>query len=163
MSAGFVWITCILWLVTLAITGINFWKEKSLIQQRLNEHRLNKQQKLEERQNQDEEDATGGYVNQGGRLNYEDQALDDPFTDGNRYQPTSSPFNDQPIMAQQQNYNNNAYSSPPMAEAYHSPPMGFDTPGQYNDQHHGFSPMPTPQHMPQPEPSYYQPPHNNNF
>ncbi|KAI8977553.1 hypothetical protein BDF20DRAFT_796624, partial [Mycotypha africana] len=48
VTSGFVWVTCILWLSTLILTAIDFWKEKSLIQQRLKEHRLNKQQKLEQ-------------------------------------------------------------------------------------------------------------------
>ncbi|KAF1800928.1 hypothetical protein V8B55DRAFT_1531510 [Mucor lusitanicus] len=156
VTAGFAWITCILWLVTLAITGVSFWKEKSLIQQRLNEHRLNKQSKLEEQRQQDEEyghggTPMGGYAAASGRVYDEDE--EDPFSDSHRHQQHQqqhqSPFVD-PMSEHYDAYNHNRTSYTP----------GFDQPvGQYAadpHQHQTFSPMPTPQHMPHPEPSYNQ-------
>ncbi|CEP16691.1 hypothetical protein [Parasitella parasitica] len=143
VSAGFAWITCILWLVTLAITGISFWKEKSLIQQRLNEHRINKQSKLEEqqKQQQDEEHGYGGgYAAASGRV-YEDE---DPFTDSHKQQ--QAPHHVDPMSEQ---YHNTASYTPGYDQAI----------GQYvadSYQHQAFSPMPTPQHMSHPEHTYNQ-------
>ncbi|KAI8635913.1 hypothetical protein BD408DRAFT_426979 [Parasitella parasitica] len=143
VTAAFAWITCILWLVTLAITGISLWKEKSLIQQRLNEHRLNKQSKLEEqqKQQQDEEHGYGGgYAAATARV-YEDEEL---FTDSHKQQ--QSPHHVDPMSEQ---YHNRTSYTP-----------GYDQPmGQYvadSYQPQAFSPMPTPQHMSHPEPSYNQ-------
>lgn len=162
--------TCILWLVTLGITFINFWKEKTLIQERLNEHRLSKQQKLEER-HQDEENHTN-QPEYGRTHGYEEES---PFAD--QYQDThqdphqnTSPFND----PQSTPYNNHGddYRRTSYTPVYDGNAI---QPGQYVDHNPvAFSPMPTPQHMPphmspqnvpgqhmppHPEPTYY----NNNF
>ncbi|GAA5803521.1 hypothetical protein EDC94DRAFT_615922 [Helicostylum pulchrum] len=159
VTAGFAWITCILWLVTLSITGINFWKEKTLIQERLNEHRLNKQQKLEER-HQDEEHRTVGF-----------QEEESPFADQYQQQPQQQP--------QQQHYQQTETS--PFSDAHSSPYTNHDDyrrtsytpvfdgnaiqPGQYAEHNPvAFSPMPVPQHMPpHPEPTYYNDNKNNQF
>lgn len=122
----------------------------------MNEHRLNKQSKLEEQQQQDEEyghgggGAVGGYAAASGRIYDED---DDPFSDSHKQQQPphhhQSPFVD-PMSEHYDVYNQNRTSYTP----------GFDQPvGQYAadpHQHQTFSPMPTPQHMPHPEPSYNQ-------
>lgn len=123
----------------------------------MNEHRLNKQSKLEEQQQQDEEyghgggGAVGGYAAASGRIYDED---DDPFSDSHKQQQQlphhhQSPFVD-PMSEHYDVYNQNRTSYTP----------GFDQPvGQYAadpHQHQTFSPMPTPQHMPHPEPSYNQ-------
>lgn len=126
-----------------------------MIQQRLNEHRLSKQAKLEEQRQQDEEyghggGAMGGYAAASGRVYDADE--EDPFSDGHRHQQQQhhqSPFVD-PMSEHYDAYNHNRTSYTP----------GFDQPaGQYvadPHQHQTFSPMPTPQHMPHPEPSYNQ-------
>lgn len=144
--------------MTLALTGVSFWKEKSLIQQRLNEHRLNKQNKLEEQQKQQDEEnqyyggngGDAGYVAASGRV-YDQE--EDPFSDSHKLQHQSSPFVD-PMSNEYSSYNYNQRSS-------YTP--GFDQPtGQYvaePPRHQNFSPMPTPQHMSHPEPSYNNNPH----
>lgn len=145
VAAGFSWITCILWLVTLAITGIAFWKEKTLIQERLNEHRLNKQSKLEERQ-QDVE--YGGRTQSAGF--YEDHDAS-PFTDQHQEYHSSTPHQSSP------------FADPHHSGGYHTPVFdGNQIPaGQYHaPPPAGFSPMPEPQHVlppahHHPEPSYY--------
>ncbi|CAO3623416.1 unnamed protein product [Mucor hiemalis] len=156
VSAGFAWITCILWLITLGITGIAFWKEKTIIQQRLNEHRLNKQQKLEER-HQDLEGQGYGRTNQ-----YDDDAS--PFGDQQYpahetpHQPhhESSPFSDPSSTpySHHDDYRRTSYT--PVFDGNAIPP------GQYGDHHNApvtFSPMPEPQHIPpHPQPAYYNEP-----
>lgn len=111
---------------------------------------------MEEQQQQDEEyghgggGAVGGYAAASGRIYDED---DDPFSDSHKQQQQphhhQSPFVD-PMSEHYDVYNQNRTSYTP----------GFDQPvGQYAadpHQHQTFSPMPTPQHMPHPEPSYNQ-------
>ncbi|KAI8059052.1 uncharacterized protein B0P05DRAFT_558894 [Gilbertella persicaria] len=185
VSAAFTWITCILWFITLAITGINFWKEKTLIQEKLNEHRINKQQKLEERRQQEDEEMrmAAGYA-PGGRLSggyYEDEYNDSQKLQhegsayaGEHHYPTSaspppsvpqqhtSPFVD-PTMHHQPLYD---ASSPYNRQSYVDP-AGYD-PASVGGHFTGepvptFSPMPTPQHMPHPEPTYYNHTNNNSY
>ncbi|KAI8371928.1 hypothetical protein EDC96DRAFT_500924 [Choanephora cucurbitarum] len=182
VSAAFAWITCILWLVTLGITSINLWKEKTLIQERLNEHRINKQQKLEERRQQEDEEmrVAAGYA-PGGRLSggfYEDEYNSQKIHNENsayageyhnQTSPSPPPPQQQPQQQQHSPFVNPPVHHQPMYDAT-SPynrqsyidPTGFNPVGQYAGDHAAatnFSPMPTPQHMPHPEPTYYN--HNN--
>ncbi|KAI7900890.1 uncharacterized protein BX663DRAFT_487879 [Cokeromyces recurvatus] len=146
-TAAFTWITCILWLVTLCLTGINFWKEKSIIQQRLNEHRLNKQQKFEEQQKQEEEEDESNYRYEVNAGEHEDKS---PFIDPHQPQSTL-PFVDPNSQYNMQQQSTVAYD-PYYGQS--QPQPNFTTPGQYANEPHVFSPMP------QPEPSYYN--NNNN-
>ncbi|KAI8885656.1 hypothetical protein K501DRAFT_331817 [Backusella circina FSU 941] len=149
--SGFAWVTCLLWLITLLCTAIFFWKEKSAIQQSLKEHRRNKMTKLQ--QDEENDHYQGSYRNSGGYYqNEEDAHHEVPLS-------ASSPFND-PVTEYntQQNTYNSHHSSP--HNMTYSPQQKFEinTPGQYagNTPPIGFSPMPTPQHIPpHPEPTYY--------
>ncbi|KAI9485338.1 MAG: hypothetical protein EXX96DRAFT_544763 [Benjaminiella poitrasii] len=120
VTAAFTWITCILWLVTLALTGVNFWKEKSLIQQRLNEHRISKQQKMEEQQKQDEEEGTNRYEV------YEEHEDKSPFID-----PPNINRMEQGNVAYDPYYGQQQLNTAPI--------------GQYVNEPQVFSPMPQPE------------------
>lgn len=132
-----------------------------MIQEKLNEHRLSKQQKLEER-HQDEENRNN-QPEYGRTHGYEEES---PFTDQyqSKYQepsPQTSPYN------HGDDYRRTSYT--PVFDG------NAIQPGQYVDHNPVvFSPMPTPQHMPthmspqnvpvqqmppHPDPTYY----NNNF
>jgi hypothetical protein len=149
-------------LVTLAITGIAFWKEKTLVQERLNEHRLNKQSKLEQRQEDvensvyDDSAAYGRTHNTSGGAAgfYEDDEDASPFAD--QQYTSTTPHNSH----QQQEYHSSPFADPHHNASYASQPI-YDGNAIPAGQYHaappvGFSPMPEPQHMPpHPEPSYY--------
>jgi hypothetical protein len=152
-------------LVTLAITGVNFWKESTIVQQRLKEQSLNKQQKLEERRQEDlERNNADGY---GRAHSYDDDAS--PFADQHY------PAHNTPQPHQQPHHYETSPFSDPSSTPYshhddyrrtsHTPVFdGNSIPaGQYTDRHNtpvAFSPMPEPQHIPpHPEPTYY----NNHF
>lgn len=150
MTSGFAWITCLLWLSTLLIVGISFWGERSIVQQRLNEHRISKQNKMEEMRKQQEDEES--HYQASGRV-YEEEGS--PFAD--QYQQ-HSPYQQQqhsPYQQQQhspyQQPEHSPYQSPfadPVNTNSASPqhPNVFDsnTPGQYATP--GFSPMPQPYH-----------------
>ncbi|ORE13802.1 hypothetical protein BCV71DRAFT_188509, partial [Rhizopus microsporus] len=129
VTTAFVWITCLIWVSTLLCTVIAFWKEKQDIQQRLKEHRMSKQTKLEE-------DPPAGYTRPA-------------YQEDDHYQHESSPFND-PVQYQQPQYQphppydgHNVGQYQPTNQYHTSPPVQF-------------SPMPTPQHvMPTPEQAHY--------
>jgi hypothetical protein len=104
-------------------------------------------------QDEESEHHQPSYRNSGGYYQEEEEAHHEvPLS-------ASSPFND-PVTEYNTHQNTyNSHHSSPHNMTY-SPQQKFeiDTPGQYagNTPPIGFSPMPTPQHMPpHPEPTYY--------
>ncbi|CAO3689037.1 unnamed protein product [Rhizopus stolonifer] len=174
VSAAFAWITCIVWLSTLFCTLVSFWREKQDIQDRLKEHRISKQSKLEE------EAPVEGY----GRPAYQDEETvhhqheSSPLNNATHYdqpQYQQSPFEGANATAQ---YHQSPYEGHAPVQ-YHQSPFEGNAPAQYHqpsyDSGHGnqyppaaqyqtsppvqFSPMPTPQHvMPHPEQAHYNQP-----
>ncbi|KAG1048314.1 hypothetical protein G6F46_000517 [Rhizopus delemar] len=148
VAAAFAWITCIIWLSTLLCTLISFWREKQDIQNRLKEHRMSKQSKLEQE----------GSVEQGyARPTYQEE-------EPTHHQHESSPLNN-PVHYEQPHYQHSSpYEGGNMGQYQHSP---YDASQYPSNQYHTspptqFSPMPTPQHvMPHPDQVHYN--NNPNF
>ncbi|KAI9271296.1 hypothetical protein BY458DRAFT_474721 [Sporodiniella umbellata] len=154
VAAAFAWITCILWLCTLLCSFISFWREKQDIQDRLKEHRISRQTKLEETPaeeynrpaHQDEEASYHQQQHESAPLNHtahydQPQFQQSPYEGHASYH--SSPYDGHSSTPYQQHNYENGSQYPPAAQYHTSPPVQF-------------SPMPTPQHvMPRPEQPHY--------
>ncbi|KAG0179948.1 hypothetical protein DFQ29_001456 [Apophysomyces sp. BC1021] len=171
-TAGFAWITCLMWVATLLCTLIIFWSEKQSVRNNMKEHEMNKQLALNMQQEEDArqyQSAHKSYYNEeesdlgGGRPQSFEQArpLHAPVPPVHHASPFESPY-DPPVGAEQP-HNSYYHTSPtpihPMPEqtdyAYqeyrqHTPEQAHIVQQPYQ------SPPPvsyTP--MPMPEPSVY--------
>ncbi|KAI8985132.1 hypothetical protein BDB01DRAFT_789018 [Pilobolus umbonatus] len=168
--AAFSWMICIFWVSTLLITFLSFWREKQEIQHRLQEHRANKESSRTEI-NSDYYEAPREVIND----------REDYYQEENLHHNPSGrvPTSEIPHSASNKHFYDDKQNQPMMEEShtayeeYHPAPYAGvhhdhaqSPPGQYSAPPMPFSPMPVPQHVSYPDPSFYtnnEPPYNSHY
>ncbi|KAF7723484.1 hypothetical protein EC973_001995 [Apophysomyces ossiformis] len=158
-TAGFAWITCLMWVATLLCTLVIFWSEKQSVRNNLREHEMNKQMALNMQQEEEArqyQSAHKDYYREeesdlgGGRPQSFEQArpLQAPVPPAHHASPFESPY-DPPVGAEQ-----------PQQSYYHAPsappqPMPEQTDYAYQEYHQR---TPEQAHMIQQQPYQNTPP-----